>query len=468
MKLGVSFVAAGILSLLASNAHAALTSSEKAQLRDYVAAAGVENASAVRTMIARTDHTPEESAEALTDAVAPVSWTDKRGMFLLEVLNGSGSEASRPVLFITIVKAVLGRADAIYQHEAASLEKPGTHIHAELVALYGFIDVLANLGSPTFTNHDSLKGVPPATYDAAAKLLKDHIEKDAKYLKGGDAIPSIMARVRAQAQVAMIDMMPDGLTRRVEAADRLGLKGARKTMLTEWGTLFADDGTLDEAHLEKVRSLLTRMPGARQDLSLVFYGPTSLRQGLRARGAVAHVVGGNDSWTLGGTAPATFDPALATITHDLAVIEAGRALHASPSLQAQVATDAVATSGDPNRVLGKPRAPSAEYILAAAISSLMIDAPRSIDLAVTRFNGGQPQTAALVSDALAVIGSFATDGKADLGKAGAFASATSFKKGTNDVIAQVMFDGHMWNFDRQGATDAVVGIRKDGAAVTKK
>jgi hypothetical protein len=466
MKLGASFAAAGLLTLLVSNADAALTSSEKGQIKDYVAAAKIENAAGVRSMIARTDHTPEESAEALTEAVAPVSWTDGRGAFLKEMVFGNGSAASRPVLAVDTVKAVLGRADAIYQHEGASLEKNGRG-HGELVALYGFLDsTIANAGNPTAASHDGLAGISPATYDECSKVIKDHIEKNAKYLKGADAIPEPMARIRAQAQSLVIDMMPDGLTRRVEAADRLGLKGARKTMLTEWGVLFQDAGKMDDAHVEKLRQTLLRMSGARSDLSLVYYGPTDHRQGLRARGEVAHVVGGNDSWTLGGDAPATFDPALATITHDLAVIEARHALKASAALTTQVGADAVATAGDPGRVLGKPRAPSAEYILGAAIASLLIDAPRSFDLAVARFNGNQPQTAALVSDALAAIAMYGENGKADLAKAGAWATATGFKKGTGDVTTQVSFDGHVWSFDRQGATNAVVGVRKDGAAAS--
>ena len=451
-------------SLLVTNADAALTSSEKGQIKDYVAAAKIENAAGVRSMIARTDHTPEESAEALTEAVAPVSWTDTRGAFLKEMVFGNGSAASRPVLAVETVKAVFGRADAIYQHEGANLEKNG-RAHGELVALYGFLDaVIANAGTPDRpSGHDATAGIPPATYDACSKLLKEHVEKNAKWLKGGEAIPDSMARVRAQAQELLIDMMPDGLTRRVEAADRLGLKGARKTMLTDWGILFADAGKLDEAHIERVRQTMQRLGGARRDLSLVFYGPTDHRQGLRGRGEVAHVVGGNDAWALEGDAPAWWDPTIGTITHDLAVIEARQAMKASAAFSAQVNADAIATSGDPGRVLGKPRAPSAEYILGSAIAALLTDSPRAFDIAIARFNGHQAQTAALVSDALAAL---AENGKADLAKAGAWATATGLKKGTGDVTTQVTFDGHVWSFDRQGTPSTVVGIRKDGGAAS--
>src|SRR5262245_19244269 len=90
----------------AAPASAALTSSEKGQIRDFVATAHMENAHRVRSLIARTDLTPEESIAALTEAVAPVAFSDARGRFVKEVVFGGASDASRPILALSAVKAL--------------------------------------------------------------------------------------------------------------------------------------------------------------------------------------------------------------------------------------------------------------------------------------------------------------------------------------------------------------------------
>lgn len=478
MKSGPFLSAAMVLALsfTGSSAHAALTSSEKGQIKDFINAAKVENVAKVRSLVARTDLTPEESSGALVEAIAPMAWSDAKGAFLKELVMG-GPTSTRPPLATAATKALLARADNVFQHEGDKLEKNRSAV-GELVALYAWLDAnIANAGTPTAVAHDVNAGLTPATYEECSKQLKDHVEKNPKWLKGDLDIPESTARVRAQAQTLVVDMMPDGLTRRVEAASRLGLNGPRKQMLTEWGVLFVDAGKLDDTKVEKVRQTLSRMGGARADLSLVFYGPTDHRQGLRARGEVAHVVGGNDKYPFDGAAPATWDASVGTITHDLSILAAEHALKTSANLRAQVEKDAAAAAGDPGRVLGRPRAPSAEYVLGAAMHAVMTDAQRAIDLSISRFNGSQPQTAALLSDAVAALalspdvpesGKAPANPKIEVGKAGAFAPMTNIKKGPSDTGGSFTFDGHTWAFDRQGATNAVVGVRRDGAAVTTK
>lgn len=467
MKSGLFLSAAVVLALtvFGTPANAALTSSEKGQIKDFITAAKLETVGQVRSLVARTDLTPEESSGVLVDAIAPLAWSDAKGAFLKELVMG-GPASTRAPLAVAATKAILARADNIFQHEGDKLEKDRPAI-GELVALYAWLDTnVANAGTPTMTAHDTNSGLTPATYEECSKLLKEHVEKNPKWLKGDQGIPDPTARVRAQAQSLLVDMMPDGLTRRVEAASRLGLNGPRKQMLTDWGVLFVDAGKLDDTKVEKVRQTLQRIGGARLDLSLVFYGPTDHRQGLRARGDVAHVVGGNDKYPFDGDVPGAWDPAIGTIVHDLSVVAASRALKSSATLKAQVDKDAAAASSDPGRVLGRPRAPSAEYVLGSAIDAVMTDAQRAIDLSVSRFSGSQPQTAALLSDAMAALALVAPDGKIEVGKAGAFAPVTNLKKGPGDAAGSFTLDGHTWAFDRQGATNAVVGIRKDGAAAT--
>lgn len=466
MKSGLFLSAAVVaaLSFSALPASAALTSSEKGQIRDFIAASKTETAGQVRSLVARTDLTPEESSGVLTEAIAPLAWSDARAAYLKELVMG-GAASTRPVLAVAATKAILARADNVFQHESDKLDKNRAAI-SELVALYAWLDAnIANAGTPTVSAHDVNAGLTPATYEECSKLLKEHVEKNGKWLKGFQDLPDHTARIRAQAQSTLVDMMPDGLTRKVEAATRLGLVGPRKQMLTDWGVLFEDAGKLDDTKVEKVRVALSKLNGARGELALVFYGPTDHRQGLRARGEVAHVVGGNDKYPFDGDAPSTWDPAVGTILHDLAIVAANHALKANATLKGQVDKDASAASGDPGRVLGRPRAPSGEYVLGAAIAAVMTDAQRAIDLSVSRFSTNQPQTAALLSDA---FGALALNPPVEVGKAGAFAPVTNMKKGPNDTGGSFTFDSHTWAIDRQGATSAVVGIRKDGAtAVTK-
>src|SRR5690242_9009803 len=110
MKLGAAVVALAMLVLGgATEARAALTSSEKGQIRDFVARAQAENAGRVRSLVARTDLTSDESIAALSEAVAPVPFTDQRAIFLRELLFGGSSASSRPLLAQAVVRALLTR-----------------------------------------------------------------------------------------------------------------------------------------------------------------------------------------------------------------------------------------------------------------------------------------------------------------------------------------------------------------------
>src|SRR5688500_3497887 len=93
-----SIVTLAALAAGEKESRAALTSSEKAQLRDFVASARIENAGRVRTLVARTDHTEAESIAALVEAVTPVPWTPERAAFVKEVVFGGASAPSRPLL----------------------------------------------------------------------------------------------------------------------------------------------------------------------------------------------------------------------------------------------------------------------------------------------------------------------------------------------------------------------------------
>ena len=476
MKLGVALVALAMVLLGGSrSALASLTSSEKGQIRDYLSGGHAEHAGRVRSLVARTDLTVDESVAALSEAVAPVPFTEPRSIFLRELVFGVSSAASRPLLAHAAVRALTTRADAVFQKYVGGLDHEPSAI-AELVAIYAFIDgAIANAGRPTLDAHDANAGISAAAYGECSKALRDHLDRNARWLKGDSVIAESVGRVRAQAQAALLDMLPDGITRRVDAVDRLGLKGARRQMLIEWGILFQDAGKLDDAKSERVRQLLMRLPGARLDLELVYAGDD--RGALRARGLVTYASGsaGADANPFGEElTPITIDAATSTIAHDFAVLSVKRALDKRSDLRLQAEHDAAAAQSDPGLRLGKPRAPSVEHVTAAAAHLLELDASRALDLAFVRVASGRPESAALLSDAIGALAAFpatvpsaAPDAKGltlELGKAGGtgLTTMTAIQLAANGAALGFMLDGHSWAIVRPAPSFAVSGVTRDG------
>jgi len=457
------------------SAEAALTSSEKGQIRDFVAAARAEDAARVRALVARTDLTADESVAALAEAVAPAAFDERRAGFLRELTFGAASASSRPLLAQAVTRSVLARADAIFQRYVGGLDHEPRAI-AELVAIYAFVDgAIANAGKPTLAEHDASAGISAAAYEQCAKALREHIEQNARWLKGDGALAESVGRVRAQAQVAFFDMLPDGTTRRVDAAERLGLRGARRQMLTEWGLLLADAGKLDDAKAERVRQLLVRLPAARAELSLLYVGDD--RGPLRARGGVAFAGGSarTESTPFGDeVSAATVDPAVLAITGDLAMLAVKRALETRTELRAQAARDAAAAQGDRKRLLGRPGAPSVEHVVGAAAQLLVTDAPRTLDLAFVRALDGRPESAALLSDAIgalalsmAAAGGDAKDGRLELAKGDAPLVMTAIRLAPSGVAQSFALEGHTWTIERAAGAGAVTGVLRDGAPLRR-
>ena len=81
------------------------------------------HADRVRSLVARPDLSADESAQAMTAALAGTSLDAPRMAFLGEVVQGGGSAASRPVLVVATVRAVLARIDALYAQHPADLDR---------------------------------------------------------------------------------------------------------------------------------------------------------------------------------------------------------------------------------------------------------------------------------------------------------------------------------------------------------
>ena len=437
-----------------TESRAALTSSEKAQLRDFVASARIENAGRVRTLVARTDHTEAESIAALVESMTPVPWTPERAAFVKEVVFGGASAASRPLLAVATTNALLARADSVYQKFTGGLDHEPRAI-AELVAIYSFLDT-------EIANAPKQAGIPVASYEAASKAMRDHVEKNPRWLKGDGPIAESGGRVRAQAQVLLFDLLPEGTTRKVDAADRLGLKGSRRQILSDWGILLADAGKIDEAKAAAVRSVLARLPGAREGVEVIFAGEDRGGQ-LRARGTVAYVgAPGADAYPFDSdVGQGAFDAATSGIALDLSVLAARRALEKNAELKKQCESDTAATGLDPKKALGRPRGPGVDQVVGAAVHLLVTDPARTLDLAFMRYLDGRRDSSALLSDALGALVAFSPSAsQLDLAK-----PMTAIKLAPNGTITGFTVDGKAWVLDRGGPNAAVTKITRDGAPV---
>lgn len=452
IRAALSFLVCASALATTSESRAALTSSEKAQLRDFVASARIENAGRVRTLVARTDHTEAESIAAFVDAVAPVPWSPERAAFVKEVVFGGASAASRPLLAVATTHALLARADSVHQKYAGGLDHEPRAL-SELFAIYSFLDT-------EIANAPKQAGIPVASYEAASKAMRDHVERNPRWLKGDGSIAETGGRVRAQAQTLLFDLLPEGTTRRIDAADRLGLKGVRRQMLSDWGILLADAGKLDEAKAAAVRSVLARLPGARDGVEVIFAGEDRGGQ-LRARGTVLYVgAPGADAYPFDAdVSAATHDAATSGIVLDLSVVAARRALEKNAELRRQSESDAAAAQLDPKKVLGRPRGPGVDQVVGAAVHLLMLDPARTLDLAFMRQLDGRRESAALLSDALGALAVYSPS-QIDLAK-----PVTALKLAPNGAVVGFTIDGRAWALDRSGANGGVTKVTRDGAPI---
>lgn len=407
--------------LVASTAAASLTPSEEVILKQYVAGAQRQNAARVRAVVARPDLTPDESAEALSHALAATPVSDARVGFLRELLFGAGSQASRPVLAAAVTRALLARADAIFDR-APLLERPcsrrpeclgdvgPTDAGEELLRIYAFLDAdVANAGTVTGTAvHDPSSGIDEATYAACAKALGEHLNRHAAALRPGSALSPVASRIRAQAMLAAFDMGEDSPTRAIDGALRLGLDPPQRQVLLERGVLFLDDGK-SSSGLAAAAALVRRLPrSSLAGVEAVFFGADA-RPELRAHGSVL-VVGGDLDGSVATMvfprdeiAPSRVSAGLGELAIALTLPLTRKVLASRGELALAARRDVEAAGGDPKRLLGAPHDRSPEAAIAAALGMLLVDAPRTIDLAMARFLGGRPESIALVSDALGVL-----------------------------------------------------------------
>jgi hypothetical protein len=463
---------------VAGHASAALTVSEQAQVKSFVGEAKVATAIRVRAMVARPDLSIDESSQALKESLVPVAFDDARAAYLKELAFGQASEPSRPVLAVAITRAVLARADALLAKHAGDLDAQPP-VLAELSRIYAFLTTaIANAGQPRGAAHDPQIGIPASSYDDCVKAIGEHVAKNPRWLKGDATLTAAIVPVRAQLQLALADMTNDAPARRVDAADRLGLVGARRTLFTELGVLVLDAGLADSARVDRVRAILARLPGARGEVEAVYFGDA--RPSLKARGTVVGVktpleapatAAADDAFT-DEVEGVPVDALSLDVARELARVAVKRALEARPELRAQGEKDARAAGTDPKKQLGAPDAPSVDAVLAAAARLLVLDAPRALDLAMVRLIGGAPESSALLVDALGALAAYAPATSTPNGLAVPLGHmkpdgtsetvlATNVRVAPAGYVTGFTLQGHAWAFNRDDA--GAMTVKRDNA-----
>ncbi len=465
----------------ASAAGAELTPSEQVVVRQYVGSAQMTNVARVRAVVARPDLSAEESAAAMSQALSPVPFTDARASFVRELVFGAGSQASRSVLAAAAVRGLLARADAVFDRNPFTSPQAGTpgfdapnDLNAELFRIYAFMSEIANAGSPTMQRHDSAAGIDGATYEACSKTLGEHLKRHAAYLGTGAQLSTVASRVRAQAMLAAFDMGQDSPTRTIDGADRVGLDQARRSLVIERGIFMLDSGK-NPAGLTAAMALVRRFRASALDrVEAIYFGDE--HPNLKARGLVLGVKNDLDATARADGFPTdeiSASPALAALSDlagQLAFAAAKSALASRGDLRLAVQRDAQAAGNDAKKLLGAPVDSSPEAVAASAVRMLLVDAPRTMDLALARFLAGRTESLALVSDAIGVLAASAGPDAAsqlvlgkpdDNGTLGPLA-IVRVQLNPNGTAASFAMNGQVWTIARDAATGTVTGVHRDG------
>jgi hypothetical protein len=457
MKRQAFAVAVGAVLSVAAPSRASLTPSEAEQVRR-----GVQTASdlgRVRALVARPDLSSDEAAAAMIAPLTTTTVDPAHAAFLRDLVFADAAAASRPVLVVAAVRGVLARADAVVGQHGLDLERSPAAL-AELARIYGWVEQAARpAGAPANTAN-----VPDSARAQCAHVLADHFARNATLLSPQVAVGPAVARVRAQAAIALLDLMPDAPTRRIDAADALALTGPRKALLVERGVLALDAGGSDE-HIASLRALFDRLPALRDNLEAIVVGGDAAT--LMANGGGATVVVTPDD-------PGRAGPALlwgsdvrsppgdgwsAVAAYGLTSAAVARAVARSDALRAQVDRDG-GVSG-----------------VAATTAMLVSNGPLAVEAAAARLLAGAAASAASLADAIGALAVFApppataTAGTTvTVGPAKTtgppLAQLTHVLIGPTGAATAFRLEGRTWVFDRD-PTGAVTGLRRDGIPVTK-
>jgi hypothetical protein len=446
--------AMAVVSVLAAGtpSRASLTPSESEQVRRGVTTA--TDLDRVRALVARPDLSSEEGAGVMSAALTTTPLDAAHASFLHDLVFSEPAASSRPVLVVATLRGVLARADAVLAQHGLDLDRSPAAL-AELQRAYAFVEQVAMA--------DATTNITASARAQCARALSDHIARNAGVLSPQAAVGSKVALVRAQAAIADTDLTADGATHRLDAADALGLTGARRATMIERGILVLDAGGPD-TQVASLRALLERLPALRDGLEAIFLGGDGSPTGLSARDGTVVGLAGDP----GGAAGATLlwggdvrsppgNGWTTAVARSLATAAVSRAVARRPDLGAQVERDG-GVSG-----------------VAAMTAMLIIDGPLGVEVAAARLLTGHRESAACLADAIGALAVFAPPAQPADGVAVRVGPAKTAGVATTQLThvaidatgAATAFrlEGHNWLIERDGS-GTVVGFRRDGIRVT--
>ncbi len=419
--------------LFTAPVRAALTDSEKAQVKGFVQSGKLENAAKVRALVARPDLSVDEATEPLGAGFSAVAFDERHEKLAHEILLGPGSTAARSDLAPAVVRALLARASraqaAMPQNETGRDALKADELSQEIVRIHRFVsESIANAGKPPADGHDGTAGFRDDSLEACARAYIAHIQANPTTLQQGKPISASLIPVRAQTALTTSDLAR-GLIQRHELSTAFGLSGAAKAFFDRHGTLIEDGGTASAARIAKLVALFDAVPAAAEGLGLWLVSKSS-KSGLSSRGRIASA---RVSVSQDAGAPATglwaedvdpdpTDRELAEAAYSVAWTATRSAFAKSPALRmAAERSLARALSGGeeaylsrdlPESVLapegvdwhGAPGASPEQYVV-HALRLLLLDAPRTRAIALGRATHARYEPMEALLLALSVVAS---------------------------------------------------------------
>jgi hypothetical protein len=359
------------------------------------------------------------------------------------------------MLAVAVVRGLLARADAVLAQNAKNLAHTPQAL-AELARAYDYIeDVVAA---------DTQANITDSARADCARALTEHVARTPAVLQPDGNVAPVVATVRAQAAIALLDATPETPGRRVDVANGLALSGARRAALIELGMLVLDSGGA-ASRAAALRPLLQRLPGAREGAEAIVVGdkgesPLHARSGavIMVDAAPTTVVSEARSPWGNEVAPPPIDEATLALVHDLAAAAVRRALEVRPQLRAAVEHD------------------GGEDGVTTMAAMLEVDATRTMDAAAARMVAGKRESVAWLSDALGALAVFSPSAKGEgltlpLGRADAAGEngvrPARVSLDATGAASTVQLDSHTWRIGRDDK-GAVTGLWRDAAPVTAK
>jgi hypothetical protein len=477
----VALAGAMAVSLATVEASAALTDSERGQIRSFIEGGELSTVPRLRALVARPDMSEQEAASAMAAAIRTQAFDDDMDRYLSALLFGPSSLASRSVVAPAVVRALLARADTIYSQAPGDPMRASGGSADELFHIHGFVDGM--LAQARTSETRGSVGLQSNALRSVAEAYAEHIDRHRRWLGFGTKLEGRAILLRAQTSL-VLQACAEGQQTRDEIARTLGLGATTRGFYVRTGALLDDGGVGPEVRLEEIGAILEAVPRGLDGVAMVLVTKTPLadlrsrRDLLMLRTPLGPVAPRRDdlwpeSVRLGDPEAAIFEAAERATSH-----AAGLALKSDTALETAARSAMARAMGngafgylapwlidaslDPDATRRRdPVSPSS--FVAASATMLLLDARRTIDLAAMRYLSGRPETFEQVELGLRLLvpPSSPTQGRAVLrlgriGPDGVRAVDVPIEL-TDGVVTSLELDGHRFAmvFAEDGRLDRV-------------